>query len=108
MKLNNQDSVERQYSVLSADAFLADIYSDFHDAISYEFVESPAGQSILTFVLEDGSSNIYSLDPATGGCYKNGIWQFNATRFEVVGTPINMTVTVKLPNERILDFTAYR
>ena len=108
MKLNNQDSVERQYSVLSADAFMAEFYTDFHDATSYEFVESPAGQSILTFVLEDGSSNIYSLDPSTGGCYKNGVWQFNATRFDVVGTPINMTVTIKLPNERILDYTIYR
>lgn len=108
VKLSAQDSVEKQYSVLSADAYLADIYRDFHEAVSYSFVESPAGQKILTFVLEDGSSNIYSLDPSDSACYKNGVWQFKATSFDVVGTPVNLTVSVKLPNERILDFTAYR
>ena len=108
VRLNNQESVDAQYSVLAADAFMADIYKDFHAALSYSFIESPAGQRILTFVLPDGSSNVYSLDPSENAVYKNGVYQFEATRFDVVGTPANMTVSVKLPSERLLDFTVYR
>ena len=108
IKLNNQDSIDRQYSVLAADSFMADIYKDFHEAISYDFIESPAGQRMLTFVKADGTSSVYSLDPTSGGCYKDGVWQFAATQFEVVGTTENLTVSIKLPNERLLDYSIYR
>ena len=108
VRANNQESVDAQYSVLAADAFMADIYKDFHDALTYSFVESPGGQKILTFVLPDGSSNTYSLDPAEEAIFKNGVYQFQATRFDVLGTPVNITVNVKLPDERLLDFTIYR
>lgn len=108
MKIATQNSVDAQYSVLSADAFMSDIYHDFHQSVSYEFTESPAGQRMLTFVRFDGTAGIYSFDPNTGACYTDGIWQFNATRFDVVGTPNNIVVSVKLPNERLLDFSIYR
>lgn len=108
VRANNQESVDAQYSVLAADAFMADIYKDFHDALTYSFVESPGGQKILTFVFPDGSSNTYSLDPAEEAIFKNGVYQFQATRFDVLGTPVNITVNVKLPDERLLDFTIYR
>ena len=108
VRANNQESVDAQYSVLADDAFMADIYKDFHDALTYSFVESPGGQKILTFVLPDGSSNTYSLDPAEEAIFKNGVYQFQATRFDVLGTPVNITVNVKLPDERLLDFTIYR
>ena len=107
-RLTNQDSIEAQYSVLAADAVLGDIYEDFHNALSYSFTESPAGQRMLVFTLKDGTSSVYSLNPTDDGFYKNGVFQFNATRFDVVGTGASMTISVKLVDERLLDYTVYR
>lgn len=108
VKMSDQDSIERQYSVLAVDAYLADIYTDFHRATSYKFEETPAGQRTLTFVRSDGIASVYSMDPTSGACYKNGVWQFAASSMEVVGTPVNLTVSIKLPNERLLDISIYR
>lgn len=108
VELNNQDSVDAQYSVLAADAMMSDIYRDFHSALEYSFVESSEGQKILTFVMPDGDANSYSLDPTVPGMCKNGMFQFEATKFEVLGTQASMTVSIKIPGERLLDFTIYR
>lgn len=107
-RLTNQDSIEAQYSVLAADAVMGDIYEDFHNADSYSFTESPAGQRMLIFLLRNGDSRVYSLDPTDDSFYKNGVFQFKATRFDVVGTGASMTVSVKLADERLLDYTVYR
>lgn len=108
MELSEVDSIDAQYSMLAADAFMADIYDDFHAAVSYSFTESSAGQRSLSFVKPDGSATIYSYSPADLACYKNGVFQFDASRFEVIGTTASMTVSVKLPNERLLQYTIYR
>ena len=108
VELNNQDAVDAQYSVLAADAMMTDIYRDFHRAVSYSFTASPGGQKILSFVFEDGEANMYSLDPSDSSMYKNGVFQFEATNFHVLGTQVNLTVSIKLPDERLLDFTVYR
>lgn len=108
LELSEVESIDAQYGMLAADAFMSDIYDDFHAATSYSFTESPAGQRSLTFTKPDGSAVIYSYSPTEMACYKNGIFQFDANRFDVIGTTANMTVAVKLPNERLLQYTIYR
>lgn len=108
LELEELDAIDTQYSVLSVDAFMADIYTDFHAAQSYELVDSAGGQRMLIFMMPDGSTTMYSYSSAEQACYINGIYQFEATRFEVVGTTASMTVSVKLPTERLITYTIYR
>lgn len=108
LSLTQAESVDVQYSVLSVDAFLADIYDDFHGCVEYDYKESPSGQRSLSFTQPDGNAVIYSFSPQELSCYKNGIFQFKATRFECVGTDKSLTVSVKLEDHRLLQYTIYR
>lgn len=108
LRNTEQVSIDAQYRVLSADAWLADIYNDFHVALSYDFTESPAGQLMLTFVKSDGSSSIYSFEPTEGKCYKNGVEQFDAQRLDVLVAADNLVVSLKLEDERLLEMNIYR
>ena len=108
VKTEQFDQVDAQYSMLAADAFLADIYSDFHVSNSFSFETSPAGQILLMFEKEDGSSSIYSYNPSEMMCYKDGVPQFRAQRFDVVGAVNNLIVSLKLQDERLLEISVHR
>ena len=105
---DNTAEIDAQYSLLAADAYMSDIYDDFHKAVGYDFSQSPGGIWTLTFTKEDGTASIYSFDNIEGMCYKDGIPQFAAQRFAVVGAYNNIAVTLKLDNERILELVLYR
>lgn len=108
MKLVVQADIDAQYAVLAADGFMSDIYTDFHHCSSYSVEEYDSGQTILTFIKDDGESNVYSFDPSRGVCMKNGAAKFKATRFSVDGTNNSLVVSIKLPDERLLDFNIFR
>jgi len=106
-EITDSSHLDAQYAILSADTFLSDIYTDFHSAQDYEYVERTSGPE-LSFMMPDGLENVYSYSPVTGWCYKNGVEQFMAKRFKVVGATNNLNVEVKLPSERILELNMYR
>lgn len=106
-RITDSAHVDAQYAILSADTFLADIYTDFHSAQDFEYVEGSAGPQ-LSFMMPDGLENVYSFSPITNKCYKNGVEQFTATRFRVIGATNNLNVEVKLPSERLLTLNMYR
>ena len=106
-KITDSAHIDAQYAILSADAFLADIYSDFHRAQDIKNENTSAGPQ-LSFIFTDNSENIYTYSPTTGLCYKNGVEQFRATRFEIVGATNNLNVSIKLPSERLLTLNMYR
>lgn len=108
IELADQDSIDTQYDVLAADAYMYDIYHDFHNCVRFETIETPAGNMILTFNQLDGSINTYGYYPGSGDCQKNGAHQFNAQNMIVQGAGNNLVVSIKLPNERILEFSIYR
>ena len=108
MKLVVQADIDAQYAVLAADGYMADIYSDFHKCSSYSVDEYASGQIILTFTKDDGENNVYSFDPTSEVCMKNGAPKFKAKRFTVDGTNNSLVVTIKLPDERLMDFNIFR
>lgn len=99
--------IDAQYNILAADGWLSDIYRDFHASQSIEYESLDNGVNQLTFQMTDGLKNIYSFNQRTGWCYTNGVEQFQATRFEVVGTGNNLNIEVKLPQERLLSLSLY-
>ena len=107
-KIAETQTIDTQYSVLSADAFLSDIYGDFHACSEFEFREHTSGDVSLLFTLRDGTPVLYSYSEATGYCYKDGIQQFRATRFNVSGGGNQIIVGVKLVGERLLEISASR
>lgn len=108
MALADQDSIDTQYDVLSADAFFADIYSDFHGCVRFNITESPAGNVLLTFDHLDGASNVFGFYPASKDCRKNGVHMFDAQNMIVQGVGNHLIVSIKLPDERLLEMSIFR
>lgn len=108
IKSADMDSVDQQYKVLAVDAWLADIYDDFHSCLSYSFEETPAGNKNLVFIMRDGSSHVYGFDQGSGYCTFNGARSFEATRLTVEGAGNVLIVSVKLPEERLLEMNIYK
>ena len=108
VKLADQESVDAQYDVLAADAFMADIYNDFHSCVKFDVSETLLGNTQLVFNQLDGTVNIYAFYPDAGECRKNGHVQFKAQSMIVQGAGNNLVVSIKLPDERVLDLSIYR
>lgn len=108
MKLGDQDSIDAQYDVLAADAYFADIYNDFHNCVRFAAEESPAGNMQLTFHQLDGTINVYGFYPGSGDCQKNGVHMFDAQNMIVQGAGNNLVVSIKLPDERLLEMSIFR
>lgn len=106
-KLTDSAHIDAQYAILSADAYLADIYTDFHSALDMKY-EQRESEHQLSFMMADSLENVYSFSSVTGFCYKNGVEQFRATRFEVIGANNNLNISIKLPSERLLSLNMYR
>lgn len=103
----NSMGIDAQYNILAADGWLSDIYRDFHMSQDIEYESLDNGVNQITFQMPDGLKTIYSFNKQTGWCYTNGVEQFRATRFEVVGTGNNINIEVKLPQERLLSMNIY-
>ena len=108
VRLADQENIDAQYSVLSADAFFADIYEDFHSCERFEVNNMPSGDVLLIFRMLDGESNIYGYYRASGECRKNGIAQFPAKRMVVQGAGNGLIVSIKLPEERLLEMNIFK
>lgn len=108
VKLADQDSIDAQYDVLAADTFLADIYNDFHSCVKFDVSETALGNTQLVFNQLDGEVNIYAFYPDARECRKNGYPQFKAQSMVVQGAGNNLVVSVKLPDERVLELSIYR
>ena len=109
IKMSDQASVEAQYSVLSADAFLADIYNEFHNASECKVNVTDSGCLVLECINgETDKLNVYMFNPSEETCYINGIPQFKAKSFDVLLVSNCLYVSLKLPNEKLLEMTIYR
>lgn len=108
IKLSDQDSIDAQYDVIAADAYFADIYNDFHSCVRFTFDETLAGNVQLTFHQLDGGINVYGYYPGSGDCQKNGVHMFDAQNMIVQGAGNNLVVSIKLPDERLLEMSIFR
>ena len=104
-KTNASLMLDAQYKILAADAWLAEIYSNFHSAESYEFQEFDDGEVQLKFTFSDGRASVYS--HFGEWCYSNGVQQFRAKSFDMFGAGNFFDITVKLPDERLLKISVY-
>lgn len=107
-KMGDFDTIDEQFAVLTADAFIADMYDDFHSSVSYRFEETVAGQKNLTFVASDGVGTVYTFSPADGACFIDGIRQFDADSMDVIITPADLFLNLKLPGEHLLELNVHR
>lgn len=108
MEMDEAEGIVVQYSALSADAFLADIYEDFRKSASCTIEETPEGQHLITFSLPGGTSTIYGWDSVSGMCLINGVEQFAAQDFAVLKAGTMLSVSIKVSGEELLEMTFYR
>lgn len=106
-KVQDSLQLDAQYAILAADGWLADIYRDFHAAQEIRYVEELNGDHALYFTMPDALETVYAFSEQTQICYTNGVPQFRALSFTVIGTPRNMDISVKLPMERVLSINIY-
>lgn len=110
LKRVNDLSIDAHYSVLGADAFFADIYSDFHSAIKCDIAGgTEMGESTtVTFLFDDGEFTTYMFVPDEDACYKNGKKQFDAKGMQANGTERNLYVNVMLNQGELMELDVYR
>lgn len=114
LKMSEQTTLEDQYIVNNVDAYFSYIYSDFHNCQSLKIEETDDGSGLgtvmLTFVMRDTAlgSIIYSYEEQTGYCYRNGIQHFKCNSFDVAGSIQNLSVSIKLPNEKRMEMNIFR
>ena len=108
VRMADQKAVDAQYSVLSADAYMADIYADFHSCVNFTVETTASGNLLLTFKQLEGDIDIYGFYPDAGECRKNGVSQFPAQRMVVQGAGNGLVVSIKLPDERLLEMSIFK
>lgn len=115
-KQTDFESINAQYDVLAADAFIADIYRDYRRAteVSLQGMPEPGSEEEPEFVVlsfyvngEEGAT-VYSFSKPDAKCYKDGIAQFAAEGFEVILTYDSMILAIKLPDERVLEVSWWK
>lgn len=117
-KVQETASIDSQYTLLSIDATLSDIYHDFQIAkeikVSPEEDDTSTSTSTsdrivsLAFDLGDGIVHLYDWFSETGKFYYNGIEQFSCTEFEVRYNSDNLYVAIRTPNEKRLELDVFR
>lgn len=108
MRNTGQVSLDAQYSMLSVDAFFADLYRDYREAVSFDYSESPSGILSLTLIDREGEMHTYGYIPSTQSCTVDGIHQFEASSFEIECSSSSLLITVKLPGEKLMDLCVYK
>lgn len=112
LKVSEQTSLEEQFIINTVDAYLYDIYTDFHscEELRIEEFSSAEGKTVmLTFVMRDHAegSHFYSFEEQTGSCYKNGSEVFKCNSFRATGTTQNLNVAIKLPTEKRMELNIF-
>lgn len=109
-KVNEQAGIDAQYSLLTVDGYLSDIYHDFHSAYNVTVTsDSVTGDCRIVFDLGAAlGASIYEFDSVTRCCYKNGADQFKCLKMEATGAANTLYVGIKLPGEQLLDINIYK
>ncbi len=108
VRLEETKDLGVQFDVRSADAFMYDIYQDFHvcNDLSVDRVEDSEGRYRTTLIFDLGSkgSRTYEYRSATRTAYIDGAKQFKCSSFVVRGTKQHLFVSIKLHGEKRLEY----
>ena len=121
VKLDDQQSMDEQYSLINVDGTLSDIYKDFQSCYSVDVADTDGGGVVLYFTLWDGVSTYYEFRPhvvtnedrsiqvrRSGSFYKDGIEQFKCSGFRVNTSENYLSATILLENEQDMTITVFR
>lgn len=109
VKISEQASIDSNYSMFTADAFLSDIYRDFHNASEItSTADETTGRCKLNMELTDGTIKLYEFIPETGYCYINGVEQFLCSSMTVRSARDSLYVAIRLPNSKIMEIDIYK
>lgn len=109
VKVDETYNLDNQYSLLNADAMMSDMYRDFHNCSELTIsTDETSGKCSVAFNLGEEGLSFYEYVPETGYFYKNGLQQFKANSFRVTGNLENITIALKLVNEKLLEMDIYR
>lgn len=125
--VQQQASIDSQYTLLSIDAVMSDIYHDFHAAQTIQVNESGSGVGktvSLMFDLGDGVMHLYdwvyegektttlengkTLVSDTATFYVDGKKAFDCTSFEASYLSGELYVAIQVESDKRLEMTIYR
>ena len=107
-KISNEKSIDVQYDVAAVDAFIVNLYRDYHSAKSVSLEETDSGIIVIVFNLGDGLSETYSFSMNDSACYRNGREQFKASALTAQLMNSQLYMNIKLEDERAFQFTIYK
>ncbi len=108
VKMEETSSIDAQYAVNAVDAFFSDVYHDFHRSVSYSAIENAGAQTVmLQFDCPDGPI-LYEFNGVTKQMYRNGGVLFDCRTAIMRVTGNNVYISVRLPNEKVMEFDVFR
>lgn len=112
VKIEEQASVDSQYIMIKLDAFLSDIYHQYHLATDVAVTENAQGGTLLTIGLGNDGTYIVDFIPGDlntkGKIFINGEEAFDAEDFQASSTGNNLYVAVKANGDRMLEMDIYK
>ena len=110
LRISDQQGLDSQYVISQVDAFMSDLYTEYHQA-RYVDVDQDEDTGVITLVLDLGAygSSIYEYVPdEKGAMYHNGAKIFNCKGFSISVSNLLMEVTVNLEHEKQLYMKVYK
>lgn len=116
-RITEAEVLNAQFNIQAADAYMYGIYQDFHRCNNFVIVDDPITDDTgtvlrtitksLSFDLGAEGIHIYSFDYDLGKAYLNGAEVFPCNSFVARGTLQSLYVSVKLENQKIIEFEIY-
>lgn len=122
--VQQQESLDSQYSLVSIDAVMSDIYHDFHSAEDIK-VNKFDGLVSLVFDLGDGVVHLYdwvdegvesittpgnavNYEASRATFYVNGVNAFKCSGFDAEYNAGNLFISILVDNDKRLEMNVYR
>lgn len=109
-KLEDADNLYSQQAQMSADAFMSSFYRDYISSTAVD-IQGDSATGLVSVVMTNaatGEISYYSYSDIDHYCYYNGMEQFKAREFSIIELPDSVIISIKLPNEKILDAQIWR
>lgn len=107
-KVDQQYSMEAQYSLQAVDAFMYSVYTDFHNCETFVITETGSGGASLLFDMGNSKSTLYEYRASEKKVYIQGVEAFSCSNLIAHGAGNSLYLAVRLPSERILEMDIFK
>ena len=109
LKVNSQENVDKQSQYLAVNGFFSELYDKFKSCDVVEVTSEDDGSYIsISLASTNGDSVIYTYSQESKEFRRNNMPMFECLSVNATKTANNLYVGVKMQDDKLLEFNAYR